>query len=75
MVPVFDDDSLRRLTMPSSPSSARGTRCSTAPRPRAGWRRPCRTPTVRLLPDAGHLLPDQAGVVLDFLDPASEVAA
>jgi pimeloyl-ACP methyl ester carboxylesterase len=71
-VPVFDDDMLRHLTMPvlavvggrDAMLDAHGTRRRLAETvPQA---------TVRLLPDAGHLLPDQSRAVLDFLcEPAA----
>jgi pimeloyl-ACP methyl ester carboxylesterase len=66
-VPVFDDDGLRRLTMPvlvvvggrDALSDSRATaRRFAATVPGA---------TVRLLPRAGHLLPDQTESILGFL--------
>jgi pimeloyl-ACP methyl ester carboxylesterase len=69
-VPVFDDDTLRRLTMPvlavvggrdALLDSAGTRRRLTTTVPRA---------TVRFLPAAGHLLPDQTLTVLKFLDGA-----
>jgi pimeloyl-ACP methyl ester carboxylesterase len=73
-LPVFDDDTLRRLTMPvlavvggrDAMTDARATaRRIEATVPRA---------TVRLLPDAGHILPDQSAAVLDFLGSPDQAA-
>ncbi|MEV4642331.1 alpha/beta hydrolase [Actinoplanes sp. NPDC049548] len=69
-VPTFDDDTLRRLTMPvlavvggrdAFLDSAGTRRRLEAVAPSA---------TVRFLPEAGHLLPDQALAVLQFLTGA-----
>jgi pimeloyl-ACP methyl ester carboxylesterase len=70
-VPILGDDALRRLTMPllliaggrdalldSADSRRRLERCA----PRL---------TVRLLPEAGHFLPDQTVAVLEFLRSTS----
>jgi pimeloyl-ACP methyl ester carboxylesterase len=69
-VPVFDDDALRRLTMPVL--AVVGGRDAMLDGPATARRLAAVVPhaTVRLLADAGHLLPDQAGPVLDFLDSA-----
>jgi pimeloyl-ACP methyl ester carboxylesterase len=68
-VPVFDDDTLRRLTMPVL--TVVGARDAMLDGPATARRLAAVVPaaTVRLLPGAGHLLPDQAGVVLNFFDP------
>jgi pimeloyl-ACP methyl ester carboxylesterase len=72
-IPVFTDDQLRGLTMPvlavvgsrdALVDSAGTARRLTATVPHA---------TVRVLPDAGHYLPDQTADVLEFLRDRSGV--
>jgi pimeloyl-ACP methyl ester carboxylesterase len=66
-LPIFDDEALRRLTMPLlvivggrdaflSSSSTRRRITETAPHA-----------TVRFLPDGGHYLPNQTEAIIDFL--------
>lgn len=69
-VPTFDDDTLRRLTMPVL--AVVGGRDALLDSDETRQRLTTTVPqaTVRLLPEAGHLLPDQTMTVLQFLESA-----
>jgi pimeloyl-ACP methyl ester carboxylesterase len=66
-IPVFDDDALRRLTMPVL--AVVGGRDAMLDAHQTKRRLEAAVPhaTARLLPEAGHLLPDQTATILDFL--------
>jgi pimeloyl-ACP methyl ester carboxylesterase len=66
-VPVVDDEALRRARMPVlAVLGARDTLIDSR-RTRERLERLVPSATVRVLPDAGHLLPAQTGSILEFL--------
>ncbi|GAA2904675.1 alpha/beta hydrolase [Streptosporangium fragile] len=71
-LPVFDDDTLRRLTMPVL--AVLGGRDSMLDSHETRRRLEQAVPhaTVTLLPEAGHLLQEQAAPILDFLRAPGE---
>ncbi len=66
-LPMFDDDSLRRLTMPAL--VILGARDALLPSEKTAARLQALLPnvTVRMLPDAGHVLVGLAGQIMPFL--------
>jgi pimeloyl-ACP methyl ester carboxylesterase len=66
-VPVLDDDALRRLTAPTLLILGGRDALLDSYDTKRRVERAVPQATVRLLPDAGHVLPDQAEAVLRFL--------
>jgi pimeloyl-ACP methyl ester carboxylesterase len=68
-IPTISDEALRRLDLPML--AILGRRDVMIDAEQTARRLAANVPsaTVRLLPDAGHLLPDQTAMVLDFLAP------
>jgi pimeloyl-ACP methyl ester carboxylesterase len=66
-LPTFDDDQLGRLRMPVLAIVGGRDRMLDSYGTRRRLERAVPSATVRLLPDAGHVLLGQSGVVLDFL--------
>jgi pimeloyl-ACP methyl ester carboxylesterase len=65
--PTFDDDTLRRLTMPTLVVVGGKDALIDSRETRRRLNRVVPHATVNLHPGAGHLVPDQTEVVLDFL--------
>lgn len=70
-VPVVDDGALRRATMPILAVLGGRDALVDTPATRARLERCVPSATVRVLPDAGHLLPAQTAVILEFLQGAT----
>jgi pimeloyl-ACP methyl ester carboxylesterase len=66
-IPTFDDDALRRLTMPVLLIAGARDVMLDAPETARRLRHTVPHASVTLLPEAGHILPDQAAAVLGFL--------
>ena len=68
-IPIFDDDALGHLDMPVLVIVGGRDRMLDSFGTRRRLERAMPHATVRLLPDAGHVLVGQTSVVLDFLRP------